>query len=435
MKRILLAGALVLLSAELGYGQTCQAYINGSKARISKNKWADARKVLAENLDGCTDNSEYQYLYAVALARVSPDSSYKALGLLAIADSLNGNPGAGDELQDDIDQAKMALWGPMVNEGVRLLSAGDVEAAESTLRTAVEVNPTGKEGYLGLGAVHQTKKEYDLAIESFKQALEFDPAYKPALLRLGQTYQFKAEEAAAAGNVNQAERVAGEAATVYENYLVDNPDEIEVEIQLAGLHATLGNMEKAEPIIRRIMDSENASADVLTDFGFRLANAQQLELADEVLSRAVDMSNSQSTEPLSYLAFVRIQSGDLEGAKTVLARQIELEPDNHEAWEYMGYVRRDLGDPDGAMEAFSYAEAIPLKLESLRLSQRSDETWGVEATFSNRTEEPVQDLTVKFMLISSDGDVLEAKEMSVAGEALPAGEAENVTVQFSTPAE
>ncbi|MEJ2152341.1 MAG: tetratricopeptide repeat protein [Gemmatimonadota bacterium] len=435
MKRILLAGVLVFLSAELGYGQTCQAYINGSKARISKNKWADARKVLAENLEMCTDNSEYQYLYAVALARVSPDSSYKALELLAVADSLNGNPGAGDELQDDIDQAKMALWGPMVNEGVRLLSAGDVEAAESTLRTAVEVNPTGKEGYLGLGAVHQTKKEYDLAIESFNKALEFDPAYKPALLRLGQTYQFKAEEAAAAGNTNQAERVAGEAATVYENYLVDNPDEIDVEIQLAGLHASLGNMEKAEPIIRKIMDSEAANADVLTEFGFRLANAQQLELADEVLSRAVEMSRSQNTEPLSYLAFVRIQSGDLEGAKTVLEQQIALEPDNHEAWEYMGYVKRDLGDVEGAQEAFGYAEAIPLKLEALRLSQRNDETWGVEATFSNRTEEPVQDLTVKFMLISADGDVIEAKEMSVAGEPLPAGEAENVTVQFSTPAE
>ena len=49
MKRLLLAAALVLLGADLTYGQTCQAFVNGAKARISKNKWDDANKVLGEN--------------------------------------------------------------------------------------------------------------------------------------------------------------------------------------------------------------------------------------------------------------------------------------------------------------------------------------------------------------------------------------------------
>ena len=435
MKRMLLAAAIVLLGANVTYGQTCQAYINGSKARISKNKWQDANKVLGENLADCGDNAEFHYLYGITLARVSPDSTVKALNELAAADSLNGNPGAEDELQANIDQAYRALWGPMVNDGVRLLSEGDLEAAEDKLSTAVEIRPDGKEGRLGLGAVHQAKKEYDLAIEQYNKALGIDPTYKQALIRLGQAYQLKAEEAAEAGNTAQAEQIAGKAAEVYESYLAENPDDLEVKIQLAGLHATLGNMEAAEPIIRDIMDSDSVNVDVFTDFGFRLANAQQLDLAEEVLSRAVTLSDSMAAEPLQYLAFVMIRKEDLEGAKGVLTKQLELEPDNPEAWEYLGYVRRDLGDTEGAQEAFAKAEQIPLQLEGIRMNQNADKTWSVQATFSNRTEEPVQNLKIKFVLVSGDGQILETKEASLAGEPLAAGQAENVTVQFSTPAD
>ncbi|MGH7549688.1 MAG: tetratricopeptide repeat protein [Gemmatimonadota bacterium] len=435
MKRILLAVAIVLLGAEVTYGQTCQAFINGSKARISKDKWEDANQVLAENLGGCTDDAEYRYLYGITLAKVSPDSTAKALNELAVADSLNGNPGAEDELQGNIDQAYRALWGPMVNDGVRLLSEGDLEAAEEKLSTAVEIRPDGKEGRLGLGAVHQAKQEYDLAIEQYNKALEIDPTYKQASIRLGQTYQLKAEEAAEAGNTMQAEQIAGQAAEVYKSYLAENPDDLEVKIQLAGLHATLGDMASAEPIIREIMTSDSVNVDVFTDFGFRLANAQQLELAEELLSTAVTMSDSMSAEPLQYLAFVKIQQEDLEGAKAVLTKQLELEPDNPEAWEYLGYVRRDLGDTEGAQEAFLQAQQIPLQLEGLRLNQNNDKTWSVQATFSNRTEEPVQNVKVKFVLVSGDGQILETKEADLAGQPLPAGQAENVTVQFSTPAE
>lgn len=435
MKRILLAAAIVLFAADVSYGQTCQAYINGSKARISKNKWEEANKVLGENLADCTDNAEYRYLYGITLARVSPDSTVEALNELVMADSLNGNPGAEDELQANIDQAYRALWGPMVNDGVRLLSEGDIEGAEAKLQTAVDIRPEGKEGRLGLGAVHQAKKEYDLAIEQYQKALEIDPAYKQALLRLGQTYQLKAEEAAEAGNAMQAEQIAGRAVEVYTNYLADNPDDLEIKIQLAGLHATLGDMASAEPIIREIMASDSVDVEVFTDFGFRLANAQQLELAEELLSSAVATSDSMNAEALQYLAFVKIRQEDLEGAKAVLTKQLELEPDNPEAWEYLGYVRRDLGDTEGAQEAFAKAEQIPLQLEGLRMSQNTDGTWSVQATFSNRTEQPVQNLKVKFVLVSVDGQILESKEAELAGTPLNAGQAENVTVQFSTPAD
>lgn len=448
MRRFLIVAVLMTAGAALdgieAYAQTATAIANGAKVRIQRNKFGEANELLGKEIVNYPDSAELHYLYAITLARVAPqDSASKAIEHLATADSLNGEPAEGAdeeeiELQENIDQALRSLWGGIVNDGVRSLSAGNLEDAEAKLTLAVQLHPGGKEGHLGMGAVHQAKQEYDLAIESYKRALEIDPAYKNALLRLGQTYQLKAEQLAGSGDATEspeAMQVAGEAAVVYENYLADNPGDLEVQIQLAGLHAQLGQMEKAEPIIRSVMDSDSVDVTVLTDFGFRMANAGQYALADELLSRAVTMTDSLDVEPLGYLAFVRIQSEDLEGARVILDKQLALDPSNAEAWEYMAYVKRDLGDTAGSAEAFEKAQSIPLELQQISMSQNPDKTWNIDATFVNRLEAPVSNVQVRFTLLSPTGEVLETQEATIAAQPLPAGEGEQVTIEFDQPAE
>jgi Tfp pilus assembly protein PilF len=448
MRRFLIVAVLITAGAALdgieAYAQTATAVANGAKVRIQRSKFDEANELLGREIVNYPESAELHYLYAITLARVAPqDSASKAIEHLAIADSLNGEPAEGAdeeeiELQTNIDQALRSLWGGIVNDGVRSLSAGNLEDAEAKLTLAVQLHPAGKEGHLGMGAVHQAKQEYDLAIESYKKALEIDPAYKNALMRLGQTYQLKAEQLAGSGDATaspEAMQVAGEAAAVYENYLADNPGDLEIQIQLAGLHAQLGQMEKAEPIIRSVMDSDSIDVAVLTDFGFRMANAGQYALADELLSRAVTMTDSLDVEPLGYLAFVRIQSEDLEGARVILDKQLALDPSNAEAWEYMAYVKRDLGDTAGSAEAFEKAQSIPLELQQISMSQNPDKTWNIDATFVNRLEAPVSSQQIRFTLLSPTGEVLETQEATVPSQSLAPGESANVTIEFSQPAE
>lgn len=446
MKRFLIVAALIAVGAvldgiEAAYAQTATAIANGAKVRIQRNKYEDANQLLGREIQNYPDSAELHYLYAITLARIAPqDSASKAIIQLTIADSLNGEPAEGGdeeeiELQENIDQALRSLWGGIVNDGVRSLSAGDIADAEAKLTLAVQLHPEGKEGHLGMGAVHQAKEEYDLAIAEYQRALEIDPSYKSVLLRLGQTYQLKAEQIVENGDAEQATRVAGEAAKVYEDYLATNPGDVEIQIQLAGLHASLGHMDQAEPIIREVMAADSVEVSVFTEFGFRLANAGQYELADELLSRAVMMSDSLDAEPLSYLAFVRIQKEDLPGAKAVLDKQVGLDPSNAEAWDYLGYVRRDLGDEEGALAAFEKAQSIPLELQQISLSQDPDKTWNVDATFLNRLETPVSNVRIRFSLLSETGEVIETQEAAVAGQSLAAGEGERVSVEFTRPAE
>ena len=439
MRRMLLAAVMVLLAVDISYGQTCQAFINGARARMSKDKWDDARQVLAEQMPNCGDSAEFHYLYAVTLAKASPDSGAKAVVHLQAADSLLGEPSGDDDvkLKSDIDQAVTALWGPMVNEGVRLLQAGNIDEAQQRLEVAVRTNPQGKEGYLALGAVYEEKEDFDAAIEHYRRALEIDPTYREASLRLGASYQLKADTYAASGDsakVAEASTIAQQAADIYQEHLAQNPDDLDVKVQLAGLYASLGQLDKAEPIIRETMEADSVDPTVLTDFGFRLTNAQQYDLAEDLLERAIVLTDSTLVEPISYLVFVRIQTGDLAGAKSLLQKQIELEPSNAEAWESLGFVERDLGNTAAAQEAFQKAESIPLELETLRLSQETDQSWSVEATFSNRTDQPIQGIRVRFSLVSEAGEVLETQETTIGAEPLPAGEAENVSVDFENSA-
>ncbi|MDX1661161.1 MAG: tetratricopeptide repeat protein [Gemmatimonadota bacterium] len=439
MKKFVLVTALVLFGADWAYGQTCSAYLNGAKARASKNKWKEANQVLGENLEGCKDEAEYRYMYGIALAKVAPgDSAPKAMRQIQAADSLNGDPGPEDELQNNIDQAMMAMWGPLVNDGIRMLSAGNVEEAKAKLETAAELNPEGKEAHLGLGAVYQAESEYDKSIAAYEKALEIDPDYKQALLRLGQVYQLKANEMAASGDsakMEQATQVASEAVEVYQSYLENNPEDFDVQIQLAGLHATLGNQDLAEPIIREVMESDSVDAEVLTELGFQMANSQQNDLAIELLEKAVALSDSNWSEPLNYLAFVQIRQGKLEAAEQTLEAQLELDPSNPEAWEYLGYVKRDLEKSEEAQSAFEKAETIPLQLQGIQMSQDPDSTWNVDATFQNRTKSPVQEVQVRFDLVSAAGEVIESIEAPVAGESLPAGQAERIRIEFDSKAE
>jgi len=434
MKRFLLAAALVLFGADLAYGQTCQAYINGVHVRMQASKWKDAIKVLEDNMEQCGDIAEFHYLLGVSMVQADDDNVEAAVQHIAKADELNAvDPD--DELQEDIDRALEAMWGPMVNQGIRMLTAGDLEGAEEKLSRAVEIKPDGKEGHLGLGAVRHAQEDLDGAVRHYERAIEIDPTYEVAVLRLGMVLQQKAD-AIVAEDPAQAEATAARAAELYATYVEGNPDAIDVQVQLAGLYAGMGQMEKAEPVIRNIMESDSVGTQTLTDFGFRLANAQQYELAEQILDRAIQASDSLDSESLSYQAFVQIQTGDLEKARTVLTRQAELEPANSEAWENLGFVLRDLGDDEAAAEAFEKAQNIPIALEQLSIGQNPDKTWNVEATFSNRKEVPIENVRLKFSLLSSKtGEVVETMDASIAGEPLPAGQAERVSIEFTEPAD
>ncbi|MDX1622587.1 MAG: tetratricopeptide repeat protein [Gemmatimonadota bacterium] len=436
MKRFLLVAVLVLFGADLAHGQgACESSFNEATLFASQNQWEEANQALGEHDEECAEDARYQYMYGVTLARVSPDSTEKAIAQVTAADSLNGDPGPDDTLQSEIDNTLQALWGQMVNRGVNQLNAGQLDAAQQTLERAVELMPDAKEGHVALAATYRAQEKYDQAVAEYEKALEIDPAYKMAVMGLGETYRLKSEMYAASGDsarIAQATDIAGQSAGVFEEYLEENPDDIDAKIQLAALYTNIGETEKARPIIEEITASEEVGADVLTEFGFNLANAGNNQLAEQLLSRAVAATDSTWSEPLHYLAFVKIQQGELEGARTLLEKQLVLDPSNPKAWEFLGLVRKDLQDPEGARIALEKARTIPLGLQSVTLSQDPDSTWNVDMAFSNRVEQEVQGVPVEVTLVSGEGEAVETQQVTVGAEPMSPGQTDQVRVEFTS---
>jgi tetratricopeptide (TPR) repeat protein len=64
----------------------------------------------------------------------------------------------------------------------------DIEHARSLLTTSVEINPKYGEGYLQLGILSESKKDYARAIDYFTRAIEANPQLADAHYRLGIAY-------------------------------------------------------------------------------------------------------------------------------------------------------------------------------------------------------------------------------------------------------
>ena len=60
-------------------------------------------------------------------------------------------------------------------KGAELLEAGDYGAAAEEFKTAVEIDPKFSDGYYNLGKVYSQIKDYDQALVSYKKAIELDP--------------------------------------------------------------------------------------------------------------------------------------------------------------------------------------------------------------------------------------------------------------------
>jgi len=62
----------------------------------------------------------------------------------------------------------------------------------------------------------------------------------------------------------------------------------------------------------------------------------------------------------------KAQAGQFSDAVTVLQRVLQIEPENSEAWEWLGFCRLAMGDRDGAIEAYA---------AHLKLAPESEQGW------------------------------------------------------------
>lgn len=180
------------------------------------------------------------------------------------------------------------------------LRAGNKKAAIQLLDDMLKENPTNAQGYLAAGAILTEAKDYAAAIEYFEKALLLNPALEP------------------------------------------------VHYELAGLHITLNQPQKALDILNNARGkfAANFTLELYTALAYSRLKEYQEALkyftAAEITANATDPKRLNHAFHFQLGAtFERI--GDFEQAEKSFRKCLELSPSDAEAMNYMGYMWAEKG--------------------------------------------------------------------------------------------
>ena len=109
--------------------------------------------------------------------RFSPVAIALSLSLLAVSSAVNGQ-----KADDQINPQSVAL----VGQGLASLKAGNVQAANDALETALALDPRNRSAFVGLGRVAQAQQLPGKAIRMYFEALSLEPNDVVALSAQGE---------------------------------------------------------------------------------------------------------------------------------------------------------------------------------------------------------------------------------------------------------
>lgn len=273
-----------------------------------------------------------------------------------------------------------------------LRDAGNLVAAEKSLRHAVALNTQSTEAHVQLAAVLEQLQRPEEAQSEWSAALKLDPKSRLAL------------DGMAKHLINQGNLSAAI------DLLQSGPSDDQLTIDLARAYAQAGSLPDAESVLRKRF-SENPSSFELTralvgvlvdehaaertfDEPVRIAekfsaahpensDAQKLLLQlllawvpsggdTGQIARATPLARrllaSHPNDPYVLYAngMLEQQAGNYTSAKSHLTRSIELDPTSDEAHYHLGIALAALNDPAGAQQEFEKAISLGDKQPEVR---------------------------------------------------------------------
>ena len=191
--------------------------------------------------------------------------------------------------------------------------------------------------------------QHSTAASSALSALQLDPQSKEALL-------IKARVEAEQGDLDGA-------LVSYLRLSQVAPDDLPTLLELGELHLRRGNPDRACPLIRTAMQHPQATPQQRVEIEWLLGVAysrnERWSAAVAALERAI-ISRTASADDWCFLAWARMQCGDLTGAQSDLQRALQSEPDSMSARKLAKLLESSRGTPllDHNVTPASYRETL-----------------------------------------------------------------------------
>jgi tetratricopeptide (TPR) repeat protein len=194
-----------------------------------------------------------------------------------------------------------------------------------------------------LGVIYSSQKEYQKAAELIGEAIALDPERAPFHHNLGQAYrqQDKYEEAREA----------------YRQAVLLNPDEAESHFCLGNTHMALGAQKEALRAFQEALERAPNRMDIWSNLASTFLDMGEVDQAIMVFQRALALAPKDAD--MHYNLGTALLHNELyEEALLTMRTVLDIKPNHHLAWCNIGTALKNLGQTQGAAEAFKQSISL-----------------------------------------------------------------------------
>ncbi len=174
----------------------------------------------------------------------------------------------------------------------------DYDNAVDMYTKAIEIKPNDAFIYISLGSIYETQSKYKEALSAYENALRIFPEYKYNYLNLANVqYQMKDYKSAIEN---------------YRLFLDTYAQHWEARKSLANAYLSAGNPEKAVEEFQNLYINNNEHFDDYANFGIALFKTQNYEKAQEILEKAVEKDDTNTTAKICLaMTYQNLEKNDL----------------------------------------------------------------------------------------------------------------------------
>ncbi|MCK4966656.1 tetratricopeptide repeat protein, partial [bacterium] len=194
-------------------------------------------------------------------------------------------------------------------------------------------------------------REDDKAIKFYEKLLADNPKHIAALSSLGNMYFTEAIK-------DDNKELLKKSVNYNERLLEERPNDPRAMKDLALSYYHMGNTEKAMEIFEDAVANNESDLILRVNYGKILYETGEKEKAEEVFKKGLDMDPDNIVALKTLARFYTIDIKDYEKGRNILAKLVEVEPENGNMWEMLGICEANLGNKEEAEKAFKKAEDL-----------------------------------------------------------------------------
>jgi cytochrome c-type biogenesis protein CcmH/NrfG len=234
-------------------------------------------------------------------------------------------------------------------DAISLSQSSDSNQAIDRLQQAVEKNPDFALAYSLMGNIYLQQNQFPESAKAYKKATEINPWSFEDFRQLGKAYWLM-------NDYNSA-------ADAYATACKLDPQSTEVWCGAAGAYYKMGDYESALQFGQSAKELDPADSEVEKLMGDIYTARKDTEMAIGAYERAMELDNSDPNTMFA-LASAYLQDEKFEAAKELLDAVVAAQPENAEAWRYLGFVCLKMREVD--MATMKYLKAVQLSPDDWR---------------------------------------------------------------------